>query len=70
MENYRQLISVVADGLLRYKPNLDKWTKDIDAVSALKKLNIVLKWVEIGERLITQVNYFNNIYKILLNIIT
>jgi len=32
-------------------------------------LNILLKWLEMGVWLITQVNYFSNTYKLLMNII-
>jgi len=74
MENLRQLMSVVADGLLHYKLNLDKWVKDFNVARALKRLftpalNIPLKRLESRGRLITRVDYFNNIYKILINII-
>jgi hypothetical protein len=72
MENCREIISAVADGLLHYKLNLGMWLNSCVVSRALKRLftpalNILLKCfeMEIVVRLITQVNYFSNIYKIL-----
>lgn len=44
--------------------------KDFNMASALKRLfspalDILLKWLEMGVQLIMQVNYSNNIHKIL-----
>jgi hypothetical protein len=74
MENCRQLISAVSDGLSHYKLNLGNWVKSFTVGLVLKSmftttLNILLEHLKMGLKLITQVNYFQNIFKILINII-
>jgi len=57
---------------LRYERNLSKWLEYFSVSRSLKRLftpplNIILKLLEIGMKLFTHVNYFINIYDILIS---